>query len=124
VKQDELIVRVHREWDGWRSAQVRFGDLHEVHWFQPAGAPHSLIHAFVSCADLLMGDLAHDCDSRSAPHRLLVCILKRHTTADTYAMLTRCADDEHDRRVAAMRTPLSTAMVGTDQPRTIRSADL
>jgi hypothetical protein len=89
-----LLIRVHREWHGWRSAEVPFGDLRDVHWFQPAGAPHSLIHAYVSCTALVTGDMSHDCDTKSAPHRLLVCVLKRHAIPSAYSALVRCADQQ------------------------------
>jgi hypothetical protein len=89
-----LLIRVHREWHGWRSAEVRFGDLRDVHWFQQPGAPHSLIHAYVSCTALVTGDIPHDCDAKSAPHRLLVCVLKRHALPSAYTALVRCADQQ------------------------------
>ena len=89
-----LLIRVHREWHGWRSAEVRFGDLRDVHWFQQRGAPHSLIHAYVSCTALVTGDIPHDCDAKSAPHRLLVCVLKRHALPSAYNALVRCADQQ------------------------------
>lgn len=90
--QNELLIRVHREWHGWRSAEVRFSDLRDIHWSQPVGAPHSLIHAYVSCTDLVTGDIPHDCDGRSTPHRMLVCVLKRHAIPSAYAALVRDAD--------------------------------
>jgi hypothetical protein len=90
----ELLIRVHREWHGWRSAEVRFSDLQEIHWHQPSGAPHSLIHAYVSCTGLVTGDIPHDCDGKSAPHKLLVCVLKRHALPSAYTALVRYADQQ------------------------------
>ena len=87
-----LLIRVHREWHGWRSAEVPFGELRDVHWFQPPGAPHSLIHAYVPCTAPVTGDISHDCDRKSAPHRLLVCVLKRHAIPSAYTALARYAD--------------------------------
>jgi hypothetical protein len=89
-----LLIRVHREWRGWRSAEVRFGDLRDIHWLQPSGAPHSLIHAYVSCTAMVTGEIPHDCDGTSAPHRLLVCVLKRHALPSAYATLVRYADQQ------------------------------
>ena len=51
----ELLIRVHDAWQGWRSAEVRFGDLRDIHWSQPKGAPHSLIHAYVPCTAIVSG---------------------------------------------------------------------
>ena len=52
----------------------------------------ALIHAFIWCAGQKVGGLQHDCDPQSAPHRVLVCVLKRHTIATIYAELVRLAD--------------------------------
>lgn len=37
---DDMLIRVHSEWNGWRNAEVRLGDLREAYWFQPNRAPH------------------------------------------------------------------------------------
>ena len=91
---DELLIRVQSEWNGWRTAEVRLEDLRDVHWFQPARAPHALAHGYIVCSNIVLGDLPHDCDRGSAPHRLLVCILKSHTIASVYAELARRADQQ------------------------------
>jgi len=88
------LIQVQHEWNGWRAADVRFGDLQNVHWLQPAGAPHPLVHAYISCASVVHGDIPHACDRESTPHRLRVCVLKRHAIATTYAELARRADEE------------------------------
>ena len=95
---DEILIRVQSEWDGWRNAEVRFGDLRDVHWLQPTRAPNALVHGYISCSNIVTGDIPHDCDRRSAPHRLLVCILKRHTIPVVYAELARRADDQRTLR--------------------------
>jgi len=89
----EMVIRVQSEWNGWRNAEVRLGDLRDVHWFQPTRAPHPLVHGYILCSNIVTGDIPHDCDRRSAPHRLLVCILKSHTIATVYADLARRADE-------------------------------
>ena len=91
---DDMLIRVQSSWDGWRNAEVRFGDLRDVHWFQPPRAPHALVHGYVFCSHIATGDIPHDCDRRSAPHWLLVCILKSHTIPALYAELARRADDQ------------------------------
>jgi hypothetical protein len=35
--EEETLVRVHREWRDWQSAEVRLTDLHDIHWLQPRG---------------------------------------------------------------------------------------
>jgi hypothetical protein len=92
--RDEMLIRVQSEWNGWRHAEVRLSDLHNVHWFQPGQAPHPLVHGYISCTKLVTGDVPHDCDRASVPHRLLVCILKRHAIPGVYAELARRADEQ------------------------------
>lgn len=98
--QAEILIRVHQEWDGWRSAEVRLRDLQDVHWHQPTGAPHELIHGSIFCSDVVTGSIPHDCDPRSAPHRLSVCVLKRHAISSAYTELARRADGQRGRRYA------------------------
>ena len=91
---DDMLIRVHGEWKGWRTAEVRFRDLQEVHWFQPNQAPLPLIHGYISCTEIVTGEIPHAC-GRTAPHRLLVCVLRSHTLPTAFAELARCADEHH-----------------------------
>lgn len=106
---DETLIRVHCEWDGWRTAEVRFKDLHNIHWFQPIRAPQPLVHAHVLCTNLMTGEFPHDCPQSSAPHRLRVCILKRHTIPAVYAEFVRCADERRDCAGQAFEARLANA---------------
>lgn len=90
---DATLIRVHAQWDDWRNADVRVSDLRDVHWLQPARAPHALVHGYISCSSIVAGEIPHECDRRSAPHQLLVCVLKRHTIPHIYAELARRAHE-------------------------------
>ena len=89
---DDAMVAVQSDWNGWRTAMVRFGDLQNVHWRQPPGAPRPLIHAIVSCDRFQPGELDHQCGLTGPPHRLLVCILKSHTALPIFEQLSARAD--------------------------------
>jgi hypothetical protein len=91
---DEVVIRVQSEWNGWRTAEVRLRDLENVHWLQPSRAPQPLVHGYILCRNITTGEVPHDCDSTSAPHRLLVCVLKRHMIPTAYAELARRADEQ------------------------------
>ena len=92
MEQQRGVVRVQCEWNGWRTAEVSIDDLEQIHWFQPAGAPHPLLHAYVSCGRLANTGVSHDGCSRSPrPHRVLVCVLKRHHLPSVYAEIERRA---------------------------------
>ena len=95
------LVVVQREWNGWRTALASVADLEDVHWLQPAGAPRPLIHAYVPCAKLRSGNIPHDCDRASAPHHLLVCVLKSHTAPDVFEALTRRAGEARTVRTSS-----------------------
>jgi hypothetical protein len=51
-----------------------------------------MVHGYVACADIVTGQIPHDCDPTTAPHRLNVCVLKKHTIPIIYAELVRLAD--------------------------------
>jgi hypothetical protein len=85
-----LFVPVRCAWNAWQTAEVLVDDLHEIHWYQPAGAPRPMLHAYVDCTKT-RGQIAHDCSPMSAPHRLLVCVLKRHAAPPAYSELVRLA---------------------------------
>jgi hypothetical protein len=86
------LVVVQRAWSEWRTALVRVSDLEDVHWFRPAGAVRPLIHGYVWCDKIVSGRLSHDCTTSACPHRVLVCLLKSHTTGCVFDALARRAD--------------------------------
>jgi hypothetical protein len=107
------LVVVQPEWNGWRTAVARMVDLEDIHWFQPKGAIRPLIHAYVRCTTLLSGDIPHECSSTGIPHRLHVCILKRHTSTWVFEMLSRLASETHSVRMATSGSTLLARSAGT-----------
>jgi hypothetical protein len=93
------LVRVQTDWKDWRTVEVRLRDVTGLHWAQPAGAPHALLHGFIPCTSIVSGELPHRCDERTAPHRLLVCALKRRIPPALYAVLALQADAARARMV-------------------------
>ena len=88
----DTLIQVHDEWKGWRTAEVRVDDLESVHWFQPGEAPHPLVHGYILCTRIVTGAIPHRCEGQGSPHRLLVCVLKRHTLPTVFEELARRAD--------------------------------
>src|SRR5262245_44761397 len=84
------LVPVRCAWNAWQTAEVRLGDLEGIHWYQPTGAPRPLVHAYVDCTKT-RGQIAHDHQTTPGPHRLLVCVLKRHAAPPAYSELVRLA---------------------------------
>lgn len=89
---DELIS-VQLDWSDWHTAMVPLSDLRDVHWHQPSRAPHALLHGYVACSGIVSGNIPYDCQSQSAPHRLRVCILRKHVLAGVYSELSRRANE-------------------------------
>lgn len=92
MRPEDVLVTVHREWDGTQKALVRLIDLQDIHRFRPAGAPEPLIHAHVLCTRIMEGDIPHDCQRDSVPHRLLLCILRSQSADEAYAEVQRRAE--------------------------------
>lgn len=94
------LVPIRDAWNAWRTAEVRLGDLQEVHWFQPVGAPQRLLHAYVLCSTFVSGDIPHDCNRAGRmPHRLRVCILRKCATPSVYRELARRAQEGEARAI-------------------------
>src|SRR5689334_7458473 len=91
-RYDDISIGLHASWNHGQAASARFADLRDVHWHQPPGAPHALVHGYVSCADNVSGNIPHACDPITAPHNLHVCVLKRHTIPEVWAALARLAE--------------------------------
>ncbi len=90
--QAATLIRVYDQWDGWHCAEVRIDDFMGVHWFQPPGAPHRLVHGFILCTSVVTGHIPHDCEGGSVPHRLLVCVVKKQTAPTAFEDLVRRAE--------------------------------
>ena len=87
------LIAVQTMWNGWKTALVRVGDLENLHWFQPIGAPRALLHAELLCTALRSGSVPHQCDPATRPHRLMVCVIKSHVTAVIFEALANLAGE-------------------------------
>ena len=76
-----ITVQVRHQWNDWRLATFRIGDVSGWHWDNKSGgvnsiAPQFFVHAYVWCNAMLDGELAHSCSHGSGPHRIKVCLTK------------------------------------------------
>jgi hypothetical protein len=92
-------VVVQQDWKGWRKAMVPLSALRDVHWLQPAGAPQPLIHGYISCRDILSGEVTHEC-SDDEPHILLVCVIRSHIAPGVFERLSRQAGSTRSAELA------------------------
>ena len=111
MASSDARIRVHANWRDWRTAEIRLADLHEVQWLHTAGAPHPLLHGYVDCSDIRSGQIPHVCDSSSAPHRLLVCVIRRNVLAAHYEELVHRADARRQSTRPASATAGATSMM-------------
>src|SRR4051812_14751049 len=88
---EDLRISVTTDWKEWRSTRVRVADLLNIHWHQPPGAPHPLVHAYIACSEIV-GDRPHICGASGTPHHVRVCVLKSHNIPSVYTSLARRAD--------------------------------
>ena len=100
----DTVICVQGKWDGWKTAEVRLRNLQDVHWSQPTGAPRPLAHGYILCSDIIAGEVPHACDG-ALPHRLHVCVLKRHSAPTVYAEIARRAEDRRQAEQAPMALP-------------------
>ena len=112
---DDTVICVQGEWDGWKTGEVRLRDLREIHWRQPVHAPRLLVHGYIRCTDLIAGEIPHACDRVGMPHRLLVCVIKRHSAPSAFEELVRRAGPQ-----MAVQSPIRHAPVYNDSRRAAR----
>jgi hypothetical protein len=91
MMRDDSLVAVRGRWDEWRTAQVSMSQLHDLFWMQPSGTARPILHAYVSCDDVVTGEIPHRCGDGTARHRLLVCVLRKDVTPSMHATLERLA---------------------------------
>lgn len=63
--EDHLKVRIRRQWNHWKIAEVEYSKLSNIHWDRYSGSgrypcPQYFIHANVVCNDI-EGEIAHSC---------------------------------------------------------------
>src|SRR5438093_12642356 len=57
VEHKETLIRVQSDWNAWRTAEARLGDLKNINWGQPRCAPSPLVYGHVFCSSLVRGAL-------------------------------------------------------------------
>lgn len=102
MTSDDAIVHVRSGWRDWDGAEVRAGDLEDVHWRRPSGAPTRLLHAYLRGSS---ADGPQEPGSRTGvPARVLVCILRHDTVPSLYVELADRASDHRGSDQAADAT--------------------
>lgn len=109
---ENMLIRVHWNWNGCRTAEVRLGDLQQLHWFQPPRAPRPILHGYIQCTRIVTGDIPDDeCNRVDAAHRILVCVLKKHALPVPYMELARRAAARASASHAGTRSSAHYAMM-------------
>ncbi len=87
----DRCVTVRRQWNDYRTAEVMFDSIEDLHWDTISGgvnapAPQPFIHGYVYC-DQVDGEIAHSCEHGEGPHRIKVCIVKKDNDIKTWQLL-------------------------------------
>jgi hypothetical protein len=90
VVEGPLVV-VQLDWRDWHRAFVPMAAVEKLHWRRVPGAPRPMLHGSIWCSSIVAGILRHDCAPGDPPHRLQVCILKRHTIPSIYDAMSHQA---------------------------------
>lgn len=88
---ENTIVRIRRQWNDYRIAELKIEDLTQLSWDNfPGGvlakAPQYFIHGYCYCDDV-MGELGHSCTHGSPPHWIMVCVVKKDNEKQVYERL-------------------------------------
>jgi hypothetical protein len=91
---DEVVVR--RQWNDWRAAGYRLEDVLDIHWDVMSGgirqrAPRRFLYAYVDCAAMIDGEIAHSGIHGPCPHQIKVCILKKDNDPRVFKLLVERA---------------------------------
>src|SRR6266404_6284293 len=86
------VVVVRRQWNDWRTARYRIGDLDGLHMSDISGginarAPRDFMHGYVSCDGMIDGELSHSCRHGEGPHRIKVCVVQKDNPKAVYKSL-------------------------------------
>ena len=90
-----MKVKIRRQWNDWRIAEIDFENLSNIAWDRYSGgvnvpAPQYFIHAYVSCDDY-EGELAHSCQHGKGPHNIKICITKTDNEPMAFAKIAKIA---------------------------------
>lgn len=91
---EQVYIWVRRQWNDYRKAKYKLGDISNVHWDNISGgvyarAPQYFLHGYVWCNEMLEGELAHSGIHGDCSHNIKVCIVKKDNAPEVYARLTR-----------------------------------
>ncbi len=93
---EELEVAVRRQWNDYKTATVKFDSITGLHYSSISGgvgraSPRLFLHGYISCDEILSGELAHSCLHGRSPHSIKVCIVKKDNEVEIYKRLSEKA---------------------------------
>src|SRR5262245_18385651 len=92
----EAYVWVRCRWNDGQPGRVRRADLAGPYWDTTDRIPRrgrglAMLHAVISCAAVIEGELAHTCERSTAPHLLKVCASRADNDGAAMAELEAAA---------------------------------
>jgi hypothetical protein len=88
------MVRVRRQWNDWREANVPLSVIECLHWANKSGgvraaAPQYFLHGYIWCDALEGAEFGHSCAHGRGPHRIKICITKKGNDPTTFYQLVK-----------------------------------
>ncbi len=85
-------VNVRRQWNNHQIATVKFDSIGGLHFSSFSGgvgspSPRPFLYGYISCDEILSGELAHSCLHGRPPHPIKVCIVKKDNESKIYKRL-------------------------------------
>jgi hypothetical protein len=82
AEPESVLVNVRRGPADRRRADYRLSDISRMKWgYISGGLQHRSqwhVYGFVMCDAMISGKVAHSCKHGPAPHRIKICVTKKH----------------------------------------------
>lgn len=77
----KLNIRIRRQWNDWRIAEVDFSELYRLRWDLISGggqirSPQPFVYGYVWC-NSIKGEIAHSCMHGEGPHYIKIVLIKK-----------------------------------------------
>lgn len=94
--EGQQIVRVRRQWNDWKIADVYFQSLRDFHWSSVSGginasSPKPMLCARMLCTEIVAGELSHSCRHGPPPHEIIICITQKDNGKELHKELAALA---------------------------------
>jgi hypothetical protein len=96
---DDEFVYVRRGPSDWKIGGIRVSSISDLHMSESTGGVlratgQSFLFGYISCDDIVEGEIAHSCRHGKGPHRIKVCVVQKDNNPDLYRRPRRTVEPE------------------------------